>query len=157
MNDRVLALDLQLDLQIASDANSLPTQTQFAQWISHTLQHLVKLSFVEMTLGFVDVYEMTHLNETYRKKSGPTNVLSFPFTNPPGMTLPLLGDIIICADIIRDEAKAQGKSLEAHWAHMVIHGCLHLLGYDHLNDEQAQEMEPLEIYLLEGLGYKNPY
>jgi len=157
MNDRVLALDLQLDLQIASDANSLPTQTQFAQWISHTLQHLDKLSVVEMTLRIVDVNEMTHLNETYRKKSGPTNVLSFPFTNPPGMTLPLLGDIIICADIIRDEAKAQGKSLEAHWAHMVIHGCLHLLGYDHLNDEQAQEMEPLEIYLLEGLGYKNPY
>ena len=157
MNDRVLALDLQLDLQIASDANSLPTQTQFAQWISHTLQHLDKLSVVEMTLRIVDVNEMTHLNETYRKKSGPTNVLSFPFTNPPGMTLPLLGDIIICADIIRDEAKAQGKSLEAHWAHMVIHGCLHLLGYDHIVDAEAVEMESLETKLMLELGYKEPY
>jgi len=148
--------EIELDLQVAIAADDIPTQKQFEQWVTITLNHLHHLP-AELTIRIVDISEMTSLNETYRKKSGPTNVLSFPFVNPPGIELPLLGDIIICADIIRQEAVNQGKPLDAHWAHMVIHGCLHLIGYDHITDAQAQEMEPLEISLLQELGYKDPY
>ena len=101
--------------------------------------------------------EVHELNREWRGKDKPTNVLSFPFEAPPGVDIPLLGDIIICAAVVEHEASEQGKALEAHWAHMVIHGTLHLLGYDHIEEGEAEEMEGLEIRLLAGLGYANPY
>lgn len=111
----------------------------------------------EVTIRIVDEAEMTELNETYRHKSGPTNVLSFPFDAPIELEVKLLGDIVICASVVNKEAKAQGKSSDAHWAHMVVHGILHLQGYDHIEDDEAEVMEALEINLLQQLGYTNPY
>lgn len=111
----------------------------------------------EVTLRLVDTDESAELNDQYRHKSGPTNVLSFPFEAPAGITVPLAGDLVICAPVVEMEAREQGKSLVAHWAHMVVHGMLHLQGYDHLNDADADVMETLEIELLGGLGFGNPY
>jgi len=101
--------------------------------------------------------ESRELNHTYRGKDKPTNVLSFPFEAPPGIELPLLGDLIICRQVVEQEAQEQEKTLEAHWAHMVIHGSLHLLGYDHIEDDEAEEMESLETEIMLALGYPDPY
>jgi probable rRNA maturation factor len=104
-----------------------------------------------------DEAEIRELNATYRGKDYATNVLSFPFEAPPGVDIPLLGDIVVCAAVVAREAAEQEKPLQAHWAHMVIHGTLHLLGYDHIEEADAEEMEGLEIRLLADLGYANPY
>ncbi|MGL5337628.1 MAG: rRNA maturation RNase YbeY, partial [Aeromonas veronii] len=93
----------------------------------------------------------------YRGKDKPTNVLSFPFEAPPGLELPLLGDLVICRQVVEREAEEQGKPLMAHWAHMVVHGSLHLLGYDHIEDEEAEEMEALERDIMQELGFADPY
>ena len=108
-------------------------------------------------MRLVDEAESHELNLTYRGKDKPTNVLSFPFEAPPGIELPLLGDLIICRQVVEQEAKEQDKPLEAHWAHMVIHGSLHLLGYDHIIDEEAEEMDGLESEIMLALGYEDPY
>ena len=105
----------------------------------------------------VDEAESHELNLTYRGKDKPTNVLSFPFEAPPGIEMPLLGDLIICRQVVEQEAKEQQKPLEAHWAHMVVHGSLHLLGYDHIEDNEAEEMESLETEIMLALGYEDPY
>jgi probable rRNA maturation factor len=101
--------------------------------------------------------EIRALNRDYRGKDKPTNVLSFPADIPDHIDLPLLGDLIVCADVVRNEAAEQHKSTQDHWAHMVIHGTLHLLGFDHIDDDEAQEMELLEISILQQLGIDNPY
>jgi probable rRNA maturation factor len=111
----------------------------------------------ELTLRITDSAEVQQLNKTYRDKDQSTNVLSFPADLPPELNIPLLGDIIISAEVVEQEALEQGKSSEAHWAHMVIHGTLHLLGYDHIDDNDAEAMESLETQLLSQLGYANPY
>ncbi len=111
----------------------------------------------ELTIRLVDVAESHELNLTYRGKDKPTNVLSFPFEAPPGIEMPLLGDLIICRQVVEQEASEQGKPLEAHWAHMVVHGSLHLLGYDHIEDDEAEEMEGLETEIMLALGYEDPY
>jgi probable rRNA maturation factor len=108
-------------------------------------------------LRIVDEAEMTGLNEQYRKKSGPTNVLSFPADLPQGVNSPFLGDIIICAPVVAKEAKDQGKSLDSHWAHMTVHGILHLQGYNHIDNTEAEQMESLEIKIMQQLGFANPY
>lgn len=110
-----------------------------------------------MTIRLVDEAESHELNLTYRGKDKPTNVLSFPFEAPPGIEMPLLGDLIICRQVVEQEAKEQQKPLEAHWAHMVVHGSLHLLGYDHIEDDEAEEMESLETEIMLALGYEDPY
>ncbi|WP_434926966.1 rRNA maturation RNase YbeY [Shewanella sp. HL-SH8] len=148
-------INLDLDLQIAVEANNLPTQAQFESWVRIAVGQTMPA--VELTIRLVEVSESQHLNHTYRGKDKPTNVLSFPFEAPAEIDLPLLGDLIICVDVVEKEAQQQDKSLEAHWAHMVIHGCLHLLGYDHIIDEEAEEMESLETQLLEHLGFTDPY
>ncbi len=136
---------------------SLPTNTQFKRWASAAL--LNKIPAVEVTIRIVDKAEITELNSTYRKKNKPTNVLSFPFDMPEELndTIPILGDIVICSEVIEEEARAQEKTLEAHWAHMVVHGILHLLGYDHEKDQDAEIMETEEITILQTLGFNNPY
>jgi probable rRNA maturation factor len=110
-----------------------------------------------MVIRIVDEDESAQLNETYRHKSGATNVLSFPFDVPEGIELNLLGDLVICAPVLSREADTQNKTIMAHWAHIIIHGTLHLLGYDHIDDVDAQEMEEKEIALLQTLSISNPY
>ena len=101
--------------------------------------------------------EMRELNNTWRGKNRPTNVLSFPMQSPDELDLKIMGDLALCAGVINTEARQQHKSEQAHWAHMVVHGMLHLQGYDHINEAQADEMEALEIRILNGLGFDNPY
>src|SRR5512139_1835114 len=146
---------IDLDLQIATDAADLPSEAQFCLWVETALEG--RRDGAELTIRIVDDAESAELNETYRGKQGPTNVLSFPFEAPPCVELPLLGDIVICAPKVAREATEQGKPLEAHWAHLTLHGCLHLLGYDHIESEEAEAMEALETELLAALGYANPY
>jgi len=144
-----------LDLQLASTADNLPTEAHFAQWLEAAISPFQ--AEAEVTIRIVDACESQQLNLQYREKDKPTNVLSFPFQCPPGIELPLLGDLIICAQVVAQEAKEQGKTVNAHWAHMVVHGCLHLLGFDHINDDDAEEMEAEEILILQQLGIANPY
>ncbi|ABZ77771.1 protein of unknown function UPF0054 [Shewanella halifaxensis HAW-EB4] len=153
MNDNQTVIDL--DLQIAVEGFELPSQAELELWVKTALRDT--MSEAELTIRIVDVEESQELNSTYRGKDKPTNVLSFPFEAPPGIELPLLGDLVICAAVVKQEAMDQNKPLIAHWAHMVVHGCLHLLGYDHIDDSEAEEMESLETHLIESLGYINPY
>jgi probable rRNA maturation factor len=111
----------------------------------------------ELTLRLVDRSESRELNARFRGKDQPTNVLSFPADLPPGIDIPLLGDIVICAPLVEEEARTQDKPLQEHWAHLVIHGILHLLGYDHQVEQDAIEMERIEVELLASLGIGNPY
>ncbi|MFT5789658.1 MAG: putative rRNA maturation factor [Shewanella sp.] len=144
-----------LDLQIAVDAVALPSAQELELWVKTALRD--SMDHAELTIRIVDSAESQMLNNTYRGKDKPTNVLSFPFEAPPGIELPLLGDLVVCAAVVEQEAIDQNKPLTAHWAHMVVHGCLHLLGYDHIDDIEAEEMESLETQLIESLGYNNPY
>lgn len=130
-----------------------------------TLQHWVALTLdsfqnrAELTLRFVDAAEMIELNHTYRKQSKVTNVLAFPASHPEEVELdyPLLGDVIICPSVLQTESVELNTPLEAHWAHIVIHGVLHLLGYDHIIETDAAIMRPIEVNLLNQLGFDNPY
>ncbi|MFA5531181.1 MAG: rRNA maturation RNase YbeY [Thiohalomonadaceae bacterium] len=149
-------MNLELDYQLAQEGGpGVPTEVLVRRWVEAALAG--RRSEAELTVRVVDEDESAELNGLYRKKQGPTNVLSFPFEAPPGLDLPLLGDIVICAPVVAREAGEQGKTSEAHWAHMVVHGTLHLLGYDHLEPGEAEEMEALETTVLAGLGYPNPY
>lgn len=145
-----------LDLQLAcEDSTGLPDETQFQAWLDAVIPQFQEEA--EVTIRLVDEAESHDLNLTYRGKDKSTNVLSFPFEAPPGIELPLLGDLIICRQVVEREALEQDKPLEAHWAHMVIHGSLHLLGYDHIDDGEAEEMEGLETEIMLALGFSDPY
>lgn len=143
-----------LDLQLCIEDDALPSQAQFEKWASKAL---LSESDMEMTVRVVDAEESQQLNNEYRDKDKPTNVLSFPFEAPEFVDIDLLGDLVICAPVVQAEAVEQNKRLESHWAHMIIHGTLHLQGYDHINDTDAEKMESLEIKILNELGYNNPY
>ena len=145
-----------IDLQIATEnIEGLPTEEQIVQWATAAVQP--EGDEVEMTVRIVDEAESHELNLTYRGKDRPTNVLSFPFECPDEVELPLLGDLVICRQVVEREAAEQEKPLMAHWAHMVVHGSLHLLGYDHIEDDEAEEMESLETQIMQGLGFDDPY
>ena len=145
-----------VDLQIATEnIEGLPTEEQIEQWATDAVQP--EGDEVEMTVRIVDEAESHELNLTYRGKDRPTNVLSFPFECPDEVELPLLGDLVICRQVVEREAAEQEKPLMAHWAHMVVHGSLHLLGYDHIEDDEAEEMESLETQIMQGLGLDDPY
>lgn len=152
-----------VDLQIALGADQhksqdeLPTQAELARWIAETLARHVDESRVELTIRLVDDAESRTLNRDYRGKDAPTNVLSFPFEPPPGMDLALLGDLVICHPVVVREAAEQNKSVADHYAHMVVHGTLHLLGYDHIDDDDAEKMERLEREILAAVGISDPY
>ncbi|GAB4289195.1 MAG: rRNA maturation RNase YbeY [Thiohalomonadaceae bacterium] len=146
---------IDLDLQIASAAPGIPSEDAFRAWVHAALAG--RRAEAELTIRVVDEEESAELNGTYRHQPGPTNVLSFPFAAPPGVTLPLLGDIVICAPVVAREAREQGKTAAAHWAHMTVHGCLHLLGHDHIDPAEAEIMEALERDVLSALGYADPY
>ena len=145
-----------IDLQIVSEnIDGLPTLEQIEQWATAAVQP--ESDDVEMTVRIVDEAESQTLNRTYRAKDRPTNVLSFPFECPTEVSLPLLVDLVICRQVVEYEAAEQEKPLMAHWAHMVVHGSLHLLGYDHIDDSEAEEMESLETKIMQGLGFVDPY
>ena len=146
---------IELDLQIASEGQA-PSLEQLQQWCALALRQ--RSADSELTIRLVDETEGRELNNTWRHKDYATNVLSFPADVPDEfLDIPLLGDLVICVAVVEREAAEQGKELEAHWAHLVIHGCLHLLGYDHIEDEEAEEMEALERTLLAELGHPDPY
>lgn len=143
-----------LEIQREVDGNDLPSDDTFQSWADEVLSDKPE---AEVVIRIVDEAEIQHLNLTFRHKDYATNVLSFPFEAPAPIELPLLGDLAICASVVAKEAAEQGKSLEAHWAHMIIHGIFNLLGYDHIEEDQAQEMEQLEIEALARLGFPDPY
>lgn len=163
-SDVNLKSNLQVDVQNAIEGvldSGLPSQTQLAQWAGlayRTAQPLQQLPLSnEVSVRLVELDEITSLNRDFRGKDKPTNVLSFPFEVPEGVDLSLLGDVVICHEIVRREAQAQEKTIEQHYAHMVTHGILHLCGYDHQCDVTANEMESLEIQILAASGIPNPY
>jgi len=143
-----------VDVQLACEGD-LPNNEQFQQWTNAALKHIDE--DCELSIRLVENEESAELNSTYRGKDGPTNVLSFPFDSPVPMEPRLLGDLVICRPKVETEAKEQGKILDHHWAHLVVHGCLHLLGYDHIKDDEAELMEALETEILQGLDIDNPY
>lgn len=148
-------MSVRVTVQYALPRRGVPAPQSFRRWVAAVLAGRCKRA--EVVVRVVDADESAELNETYRRKKGPTNVLSFPFEMPAGLEVPLLGDIVICAPVVAREALEQGKEGRAHWAHMTVHGVLHLLGYDHLDDDQARVMEGLEREILAKLGYPDPY
>lgn len=151
-------MSVTLDLQIASDDEEPPSADAIRSWVEAALAGAGHEQDTELTVRIVDEAESAELNHSYRHKDGPTNVLSFPFEAPPGLDdFPLLGDLVICSQVVRREAGEQGKPLAAHWAHMVVHGTLHLLGHDHIDPAEAEQMEALEIAVLHRLGFPDPY
>ncbi|QIB52886.1 rRNA maturation RNase YbeY [Pseudomonas sp. OIL-1] len=145
---------IEVDIQRATEASGQPDDESLRRWAGLALRGKPGH---ELTIRLVDADESRELNHEYRGKDYATNVLSFPSDLPPELNIPLLGDLVICVPVVLQEAAEQGKTAEAHWAHMVIHGCLHLLGYDHVEDTEAEEMETLERQLLGELGISDPY
>ena len=147
-----------IDRQVALSADAaLPGQAALAAWVGAALARHPEDERREVTVRFVDADESRALNRDYRGRDKPTNVLSFPFDCPPELSLPLLGDLVICHPVVVEEAQAQDKRLEDHYAHLVVHGTLHLLGHDHLEDDEAEAMEQLEREILAGFGIADPY
>ena len=144
-----------VDVQYVSEATSIPQQVEFLGWVAAALNGVADP--VEVVIRVVNADESARLNESYRKKSGPTNVLAFSMDTPADVDVPLLGDLVICAPVVQQEALDQGKVEKAHWAHMVVHGVLHLLGHDHDQPDNARRMEQREAEILEKLGYGYPY
>ncbi len=140
--------NIQLTLQLATEQTNIPSKAQFRKWAKAALR-----VDTEVTIRIVDAEEGRALNLAYRGKDYATNVLTFPLTEEPH----LMGDIIICAPVVTKEATEQNKPLEAHYAHLTVHGILHLHGYDHEIEEQASLMESIEVTTLTKLGYPNPY
>ncbi len=145
----------QIDIQAVSKAPNQPQLQQIQHWIDAALQDYPKDA--EVVVRIVDEAESAQLNKQYRHKDSATNVLSFPADLPVALNLPLLGDLVVCAPVVAKEAVEQQKKPEDHWAHIIVHGVLHLLGYDHLNDNDAEIMETKEISILQQLNISNPY
>lgn len=146
----------QIDIESNSQSQQIPPLAELERWVSAAL-HSQQLEEAEVSLYIVDEDESQELNSQYRGKDKPTNVLSFPADIAEEVGVPLLGDLVICAPVVEREAQEQGKTLAAHWAHMLVHGSLHLLGFDHIDDAEADEMEALETDIITGLGYPAPY
>lgn len=146
-----------LDLQVEnlSRGGGVPTESEFRAWVLAALAD--RSSEAELGIRVVDEDEGLELNRQYRDQDKPTNVLSFPAELPDGIEHPLLGDLVLCAPVVRREAAEQDKDPAAHWAHLVVHGTLHLLGFDHQQEPEAREMEMLEINILAGMGLPDPY
>ncbi len=145
---------IQLDVQLAAEDANIPSVSEFKIWAEKIPSSDIDSS---VCLRIVDENEARDLNKRYRNIDKATNVLSFPAEIPIELGLNFLGDVVICAPIVFQEAQAQEKDLNSHWAHLLVHGILHLQGYDHDNDKQSKEMEALEIDTLERLGIENPY
>lgn len=154
-----------IDLQLESSAPGLPTEQDFQRWADAALLAAAHEGSAEITVRIVDEAEGRELNHEYRERDYATNVLSFPSELPAELLEALkeemdvlpLGDLVICATVVAREATEQGKALQDHWAHLTVHGVLHLLGFDHIEDEEAEDMEALETEVLKGLGIADPY
>jgi len=149
-------MNLQLSVQYGAARAGLPAKSSLQRWASAALHGLGR-ERVALGVRIVGAAESADLNRRFRRKHGPTNVLSFPFEAPSWTRSKVLGDLVICAPVVQREARAQRKPERAHWAHMVVHGILHLRGYDHLNRRDATVMEKREIRILKELGFANPY
>ncbi len=143
-----------IDIQLASNHPQIPSSKNILRWADNVL---VRQQQADCTIRIIDEKEARSLNSQFRHKDYATNVLAFPADLGDEIELQLLGDIVICADVVVREAQEQGKIIDAHWAHMVTHGLLHLLGFDHINDEDAETMELMEVELLAKLNIDNPY
>ncbi len=148
-------MTLRIDVQVGGTRTGLPGVAKLRHWARAALAG--RRRDAELSIRIVDAAESQALNRRYRGKDRPTNVLAFPAELPADLGLPLLGDLVICREVVEAEAAEQAKPPDAHWAHMVIHGTLHLVGYDHETDEQAAAMESVEAELLAELGWPNPY
>jgi probable rRNA maturation factor len=146
----------QIDIENNSQSQQIPAATDIERWILAALNSQ-NITEAEVSVYLVDEAESQELNSQYRGKDKPTNVLSFPADLPEEIEIPLLGDLVVCAPVVEREAQEQGKTLSAHWAHMLVHGSLHLLGFDHIEDAEADEMEALETTIITGLGFPEPY
>jgi probable rRNA maturation factor len=156
-------MPITIDYQINTDNDiGLPSHQQLQSWVGAALTHAAadtphKFADAELTIRVVDKTEGQQLNNEFRGRDYATNVLSFPFSAPVELPIPLLGDLVVCADVVKEEAEQQHKALIDHWTHMVIHGTLHLLGYDHIEDDEAEQMEQLECEILAALNIADPY
>lgn len=148
-------MSVQVDVDIQVDAENIPSEADLHQWVAAALRD--ERDVAELSVCIVDAATSADLNNRYRGKDYPTNVLSFPADLPPELGLPLLGDLVVCAEVVAREALEQGKQAQAHWAHMLVHGTLHLLGYDHIDDQEAEAMEALETTIVTALGFAPPY
>lgn len=148
-------MKLTIDLENVSSCDEVPDNADIHRWVATALAGIREEA--ELSVRIVSEAESESLNSRYRNKSGPTNVLSFPADLPDSVPLPLLGDLVICAPVVLREAIEQHKNSTAHWAHMLVHGTLHLVGYDHIDDRDAEKMEQLETAVLTGLGFPPPY
>ncbi|MDO3382909.1 rRNA maturation RNase YbeY [Gilvimarinus algae] len=145
----------QVDIEIQVDDESLPSDDEVHRWVAAAVAD--RRPQAEVSVCIVDASTSAELNGRYRGKDSPTNVLSFPADLPEELGLALLGDLVICAEVVAREAREQGKPAAAHWAHMLVHGTLHLLGYDHIDEHEAEQMEALETDIITGLGFAPPY
>ena len=148
-------MSVEVDVQYAATGEGLPDAEEVRAWTRAAIAG--RRINAEVAVRVVDEAEITSLNRTFRGRDQPTNVLSFPFDKMPGVKIPLLGDVVICAPVVYREAGEQGKAERAHWAHMVVHGTLHLLGYDHVEPADAEIMEQAEKDILGSLGFGDPY
>jgi probable rRNA maturation factor len=152
-----MALDLHLSRSPGMTQGGVPQRSSFSRWVEAALRAAKRRGNAELSIRIADADEGRSLNRQYRDRDYATNVLSFPIELPGGIKLPLLGDLVICAPVLAKEAADQGKRLRDHYAHMTIHGTLHLLGYDHETDADAERMEAHERGILETLGIADPY
>jgi probable rRNA maturation factor len=148
-------MTLRVEVQQVTEDPAIPLRRQFTVWARAAWRDPSRKA--EVVVRITDANESRQLNRDYRHRDKPTNVLSFPFEPVPGVESDHLGDLVICAPVVAREACEQGKLPEAHWAHMVVHGMLHLQGYDHEHEAQAEVMETLETQILTGLDYPAPY
>ncbi|WP_299259875.1 rRNA maturation RNase YbeY [uncultured Kushneria sp.] len=146
-----------VDRQVAVDFDALPEEMALEHWFATVLEHFPGEIRREMTVRFASEEESQSLNHDYRGRDKSTNVLSFPFEAPPEIPLPLLGDLVVSPHVVEREALEQHKRVEDHFAHMIVHGTLHLLGLDHIDDDEAEAMEQLERDILSTLGISDPY
>ncbi len=148
---------MSVQLEVQRTVEGGPEDEDIRRWVEAVLADADRTGNTELTVRIVDEDEIRQLNQTYRHQTGPTNVLSFPFEAPPEVDLDLLGDLVIAAPVVAREAREQGKPEIAHWAHLVVHGTLHLLGLDHQTPAEAEAMEAREVRILQALGFPNPY
>lgn len=156
--------ETQVDVQVTADISNVPAKSDIQKWLGQVIAHVGADSArdVEISVKIVDEEEGRALNKRYRDQDSATNVLSFPLADASTRDLPVdtplaLGDIVICGPVVAREASEQGKRHADHWAHLLVHGALHLMGYDHESDAEAREMETLEARILALNGIENPY
>jgi probable rRNA maturation factor len=154
-------MDSPIEIQNAADADDVPEPPELGAWAEAALAAIERPG-TAITVRIVDAEEGRALNRDFRGRDYATNVLSFPFPELPPEAMaelggPYIGDLAICAEVVTREASEQGKTLHAHWAHLIVHGVLHLAGYDHQDDDEAERMETRECAILADLGFPDPY